>query len=440
MTDELQAPGDPPGAFPCPPGLTVHAGDCLDLLRTMPDASVDAVVTDPPAGIAFMGKDWDRDKGGRDAWVAWLTSVMTEVRRVLKPGGHALVWALPRTSHWTATALEDAGLEIRDCVVHLFGSGFPKSLDIGKAIDKAAGAEREVVGRILSPAGNGKAGTVALGGAWQDAPVITAPATDDAKRWDGWGTALKPGQEHWWLVRKPLEGTVAANVLAHGVGGLNVDGCRIPMTDADREVVDKRSGADDGQRDGIYSDGLGLRAPGERFTSHTAGRWPANLVLTHSADCPEGGPCAGDCPVAELDGQSGWSKSPDKVVQGQSRAQQTGQMYSGRDQRNRREVPGHGDSGGASRFFPTFRYQAKAPARERPRLPDGTAWPTVKPLGLMRWLVRLITPPGGLVLDPFGGTGTTAEACALEGFRCVLIESDPTALELTRVRLDRLAS
>ena len=162
----------------------IITGDCLEVLRGIDSCSIDACVTDPPAGIAFMGKAWDGSKGGRDQWIAWLASVMAEVLRALKPGGHAVVWALPRTSHWTGMALETAGFEIRDCLSHLFGSGFPKSLDVSKSIDRAAGAERDGVGDYGSS-------------------LVTAPATDDAKRWDGWGTALKPAAEMWWLVRKP---------------------------------------------------------------------------------------------------------------------------------------------------------------------------------------------------------------------------------------------
>jgi SAM-dependent methyltransferase len=170
------------------------------------------VVTDPPSGIAFMGKDWDTDKGGRDAWVAWLASVLAECRRVLKPGGHALVWALPRTSGWTHRAIEDAGLDVRDCITHLFGSGFPKSLDVGKAIDRAADAEREVVGidpyraALFAKTQHGEYVSPNGWSAGNRSAAITAPATEDAARWDGWGTALKPSSEMWYLARKPLGG------------------------------------------------------------------------------------------------------------------------------------------------------------------------------------------------------------------------------------------
>jgi site-specific DNA-methyltransferase (adenine-specific) len=199
----------------------LYLGDCLEVLRGLEPGSIDAVVTDPPAGIGFMGQDWDHDKGGRAAWIAWMTDVARECLRVLKPGGHALVWALPRTSHWTATAWEDAGFEVRDRVAHVFGSGFPKSLDVSKAIDAAAGAEREVVGvsdHIHSRGANTaypKCPGETAAAAEQTAErgnCITAPATPAARQWAGWGTALKPAVEDWWLLREPLAGTVAAKL------------------------------------------------------------------------------------------------------------------------------------------------------------------------------------------------------------------------------------
>lgn len=191
----------------------IHQGDCLQILKTFESNSMDSLVADPPAGISFMSKSWDDDKGGRKQWIAWMAEVMTECLRVLKPGAHGLVWAIPRTSHWTATALEDAGFEVRDVVTHLFGSGFPKSMDISKAIDKAAGAEREVVGKYKYPDGSGDRaiidssdsastyGTSRPGGSVN----ITAPSTPEAKKWQGFGTALKPASEHWILVRKPID-------------------------------------------------------------------------------------------------------------------------------------------------------------------------------------------------------------------------------------------
>lgn len=415
--------------------VSLYLGDCLDVLRTLPDESVDAVVTDPPAGISFMGRDWDGDLGGRDRWIAWHAERLAEAARVLKPGGHALVWALPRTSHWTAMAVEDAGLEIRDCLTHLFGSGFPKSLDVGKAIDKAAGAERKVVGRRSGRAAQPR--NDMRGGAYGSAPsalidtsAITAPATPDAARWDGWGTALKPAAEHWWLARRPLAGTVAANVLEHGTGALNIGACRTAVTDSVNARRNKGTGLG-------YQSGDAQRGAWDG----AAGRWPTNVVFSHlplvvdgevvGDACAEG--CVDGCPVAELDRQSGILTSGANPTRRNS--DKFRDAYG--DFKGQTEcIPARGaDSGGASRFFPTFRYAAKAPASERPKLPDGTAWPTVKPVALMRWLVRLVTPPGGVVLDPFAGTGTTAEAAVVEGFRALLIERDRKAAELIKIRL-----
>lgn len=415
-----------------PEGVTFYTGDCLEILSEIPDTSIDSIVTDPPAAISFMGKEWDRNKGGRRQWVSWLTEVMSQAYRVLKPGGHALVWAIPRTSHWTATALEDAGFEIRDCVIHIFAQGFPKSHNVSKAIDKAAGAEREVVGSKLGRPGyslavNAPGGRHAYG-EWTDAEsecAITAPATDDAKRWDGWGTALKPASEHWWLVRKPLSGTVATNVVEHGTGGLNIDGCRVEIGEKVR--VTRNTALD------VMND-AGWQPKSQVFESHSLGRWPTNVVFTHSPDCEDS--CVPGCPVGELDQQSGILTSGLYEPHHKRHVPRFGHGGTyGEDKGRNRETPTYGDSGGASRFFPLFRYQAKAPSKERPKLPDGTAWPTVKPVALTRWLVRLVTPPGGTVLDPFGGTGTTAQACLEEGFKCVLIERDETAIALAKIRL-----
>lgn len=276
---------------------TLHHGDCLDWLRTVESESVDSIVTDPPAGIAFMNKAWDHHKGGRAQWVAWLAEILRECLRVLKPGGHALVWSIPRTEHWTACAVEDAGFEIRDGVYHLFAQGWPKSLDVSKAIDAAAGAEREMVGR-KTYAGRGmrpvlpSTPTETYGvnrDPFRDTREVTAPVTDDARRWQGWGTALKPAVERWVLARKPLAGTVAENVLAHGTGALNIDGCRVPC-----DVRPARELGGETQRWGSYAAHTSSRAIGET----TLGRWPANVVLSHAETC--GDECDPACPVAPL--------------------------------------------------------------------------------------------------------------------------------------------
>ena len=440
--------------------VTLYHGDCIEVMRGMAEGSVDAIVTDPPYGLEFMGKEWDRPwavsptqgvgfagrednltlpsfgdnrnancrgcggrqrgkkrctcttpdwdrKPGSDMaeFQVWCESWAIEALRVLKPGGHMLAFGGTRTWHRLAVAIEDAGFEIRDSIAWMYGSGFPKSLDVSKAIDKAAGAKRERVpytGGIASGSGNyGGGGEVHVG-----SKVGDEPRTPLARQWQGWGTALKPAFEPIVVARKPFNGTVAANVLAHGTGALNVDGCRIG-TDGGT------AGATAGPSNGIYGNGLN-----GTFSQPVdgRGRWPANVILDESQ-------------AAELDKQSGWSKSPpdDSVIKVKAN-DSIGTFKMG----DRETANWHGDSGGASRFF----YTAKADANERPRV-DGVAHPTVKPLDLMRYLVRLVAPPGGIVLEPFAGSGTTLEACIVEGFQCIGIERDPTYLELIVQRVSK---
>lgn len=411
-------------------GAILH-GDCIELMRTMPAASVDAIVTDPPYGLGFMGKSWDTLPPGEE-WAR-------ECLRVLKPGGHLLAFGGTRTWHRLAVAVEDAGFELRDSIAWLYGSGFPKSLDVSKAIDKAAGAKREVVG--ISPFAN--RGRVPSGlqvdvGRSEDS-VITAPATPDAERWQGWGTALKPAFEPIVVARKPLTGTVAANVLEHGTGALNIDACRVESngealiravagggslrfhgfsTLAELEAAAAVGGTTPAGRDAAAT-----LARFRKFESvertEPAGRWPTNVVLDgHAADA--------------LDQQSGYQR--DGVAVRRNVGKSGGNFPFGAANPDMREDVSFGGGGGASRFFPTFRYQAKAPARERPKV-DGVAHPTVKPLELMRWLIRLVTPPGGVVLDPFAGSGTTVEAAMMEGFDCIAIEREASYLPLIRARV-----
>jgi DNA modification methylase len=389
--------------------VDVRHGDCLTILRDMPDNSVDSVVTDPPYGLSntkpaqvadvlaawvtggteavpaknggFMGKDWDSFVPPPAVWA--------ECLRVLKPGGHMAVFAGSRTQDLMGLSIRLAGFEIRDTLGWIYGSGFPKSLDVSKAIDKAAGAEREVVG-----------------------PVDTAPATPEAKQWDGWGTALKPAIEPIILARKPLDGTVAANVLAHGVGGINVDACRVE-SGADYHDLNVTQGGDH------FSIGSTAKTRGTTFKP-AEGRFPPNVLLDPDA-------------AAAMDEQSG-------NVKGAVSNGRTGKSngYSG-GYGEQCQAPGYGDSGGASRFFPVFKYQAKAPKRERPVIEreDGTKvqHPTVKPLALMEWLVTLITPPGGTVLDPFAGTGTTLQAARDKGFAAIGVEQDADYIRLIEARL-----
>jgi hypothetical protein len=626
--------------------VSLYAGDCLEVLRCLPAESVDAVVTDPPAGISFMGRDWDHHKGGREQWSGWLAEVMRECWRVAKPGAHAIVWSLPRTSHWTACGLEDAGWEVRDRISHLFGSGFPKSLDVSKAIDKAAGAEREVVGIVDYPGREGWANAQGAtpGDVYQLgiesahlAKRITAPATDDARRWAGWGTALKPAVEDWWVVRKPPSGTVAANVLAYGTGALNIDACRTQWDDAS---LAKDSARRQTPRTDITGGHLltGAASGYVGDASSPPGRWPTNVVLSHAGNdvdgdlCAEG--CVPGCPVAELDRQSGTVASTGTPYRAPRPGIASSGGYGGGGVGKGVQGPLYSDTGGASRFFPVLRYErkcalfgmltgcgrvsgaaakslpagrpqgvaanaasgtssqpsvarsapstssaatapsrsahtpettpvtapeaaptksddlsalraasagslcdscvtaiarsvaatsrghspaiplglpstadfserilsrslaliaadlassdttstttalttslgcavdairtyimrasrlaprrseasglpldaapclkyeAKAPASERPKV-DGEAHATVKPLTLLRWLVQLVTPPGGVVLEPFAGSGTTIEACLVEGFRCIAVEREAKYLPLIMARITK---
>ncbi len=599
-------------------------GDCLEVMRDLPDCSIDSVVTDPPAGISFMGKGWDHDKGGRDEWIAWLSSVMAECLRVLKPGGHAVVWALPRTSHWTATAIEDAGFEIRDVLTHNFGSGFPKSANVSKTLRESGKACRCLNGALqyehegtealaylpnlqqgvqteesqgvasstllhtpmllamesngpndscssesnipsggfgIQPArtpsqentlgreqprmegrdnlqaqqgqlhrtevhtlptdappngpqgrvhngassSNGTHGGAATqpngsgtphrprhpqqlpteprtlahepdaqgGGSWSVCERCGLPAIPD-----GIGTALKPATEHWILARKPLQGTVASNVLAWGTGALNVDGCRVAWRGPD-DIGDPTRFHGTNGGDFLASD------PANTVVGHAEGRWPPNLVLTHSASCvrvgdrrirgitggnskamrglyemgmetnepdgirvgyadPDGmetvpaWECAEDCPVRALDGQSGERVTGNTVTRSTS-------LFQARH--DGREGTAYTDTGGASRFFPVFEwepeydapflYQAKASRSERTH--GGTVechHPTVKPVALMRWLCRLVTPPGGTLLDPFAGSGTTGVAALREGLQAILIEREAEYAPIIEARLD----
>jgi DNA modification methylase len=426
--------------------FTLHHGDCLKVLKTLPSCSVDAIVTDPPAGIAFMGKSWDTDKGGRDAWIAWMQSIAQECLRVIKPGGHALVWALPRTSHWTGMAWENAGWEPRDKVVHLFGTGFPKSLDVSKAIDKAAGAKREVVGysRGVGVEDNQGYGGIARGGVGIvqkgiDVPV-TASATPEAKQWEGWGTALKPAVEDWWLLRKPIDGTIAGNVAKHGTGALNIDACRIGTEERTYDLT-------------MVSGGFETTGGGRNVKSGektVVGRWPANVITDGSDEVVAGFP---QTTSGNLEPHHRLQASDNLAMSGANQA------------RNPRASFG-GDSGSAARFF----YCAKASRTDRDEgcehLVDRTGaeavdreegsagmnspragasrtagkvknhHPTVKHTELMRYLCRLITPPSGVVLDAFMGSGSTGKAAMLEGFNFIGIEQDAEYLEIAKARIE----
>lgn len=384
-------------------GIDVYHADAFDVLAGLPPASVDAVVTDPPYGLEFMGEDWDRPwavtpaapvgfagrgdlalpvhrdsrnpvcracgrqgRGARRcacpeprwdrdpaedmrAFGAWCQGWAAAALRVLRPGGHLVAFGGARTWHRLAVAVEDAGFELRGSIAWLHSQGLPKGLDVARAVSAAGG---------------------------------------DGAAWQGWSTALKPAFEPVVLARRPLAATVAGTVLAHGTGALHVDAARVPMGDDDRQRFVRGAGDWHGHA-ARHGDGTTKVASvygtygAARSVPHDAGRWPPDVVLDEGA-------------AAALEEQRP----------------------------------------GASRYFPAFRYEPKARSAERPR-DGGTSHPTVKPLALMRWLVRLVVPPGGVVLDPFAGSGTTAEACLLEGFGCIAVERQAAYLPLVEARLLR---
>ena len=521
-------------------------GDCVDVMAGMEPDSIDAICTDPPYGLEFMGKSWDKISGdgwrtaggfskpgigarptqwtsyglgdtanatcatcgGRmrgartcacpePVWMVkgalltdpsrertakmqdWHERWAREAFRVAKPGAHLLAFGGTRTVHRLMCAIEDAGWEIRDTLVWAYSSGFPKSLNVAKAIDKAAGVEREVVGqRTLK--GNAavstkeKGGTYVVGASFVGVKDIdvTVAATDDAKRWDGWGTALKPAWEPIVLARKPFNGTVVSNVLAHGTGALNIDGTRIGFeSEADAlSAVPGSTPPSDGERNSMSGPlprtpfrrhGGGTKGSsgfvdgyekGAGFAESTVGRWPANVILTD--------------PI--LDG--GWEGvvggGTTGVSAGGNSSHVNGTEVYGQFARGLDGIdPGYGDSGTYSRFFLIAKASRSdrepvlggLPLRDagafegnadvggnrkigaRPDLPvsqRANTHPTVKPVELMRHLVRLVTPPGGVVLDPFAGSGSTLLAAEQEGFAWIGIEKEPEYVAITEARLN----
>lgn len=339
--------------------MTAYAGDravvwhenCLTALALLPDNYVDSIVTDPPYGLGFMGKEWDALPPG-EAWAR-------ECLRVLKPGGYLVAFGGSRTWHRLAVAVEDGGFEIRDSIAWLYGSGFPKAKG-----------------------------------------------------------QLKPAFEPVIVARKPFRGSEAANVLRHGTGALNIDACRISATDKAKFPEGYSKAMGDAYAQDAYSKNWTAGADGD-----PSSRWPTNVVLDESQ-------------AAELDNQTGiLTSGANPTKRSSDKFRETYGDFKGQEEC----TPARGaDSGGASRFFPVFRYQAKAPAKERPKNADGKGHPTVKPLEFMRWLVRLVTPPGGCVLDTFAGSGTTGEAALLEGFTCLLIEKEADYLPLIQQRLERV--
>lgn len=381
--------------------VTLYHGDCLEVMPTLEENSIDAIVCDPPYGLSFMGKDWDHGVPGVAFW--------TEALRVAKPGAHLLAFGGTRTFHRLAVAIEDAGWEIRDTVMWVYGSGFPKSHDVSKAIDKAAGAEREVIGEYRGASPN-RVVTMGRpehsGSGWSDNGMVTvsAPATPEAAQWSGYGTALKPAWEPIIMARKPFRGSVAANMLEWGTGAINIDGCRVEYQGGqiERDFLNKRSGSSEttiwGQHERI------------KLEQSQVGRWPANLVHDGSDEVLALFPVQ-KSPKPYEKKYSGWQS---EYVNGKiAKPIQSTES---------------GDSGSAARFF----YCAKASKADR----DGSTHPTVKPSSLMRYLCRLVTQPGGIILDPFMGSGSTGKAAVLEGFSFVGMDQKAEYVDDARVRIE----
>ena len=388
---------------------SIKQGDCRQVLQGMPADSVDSVITDPPYGLGFMGKEWDHDVPGVEYWVQAL--------RVAKPGAHMLVFGGTRKFHRMACAIEDAGWEIRDTIMWVYGSGFPKSLDVSKAIDKAAGVERtEVVGvrhRNVKPYddGNGWNANATTGD-----HAYTAPASDLAKTWAGWGTALKPAYEPIIVARKPLIGTVVENVQKYGTGVMNIDECRV-RSNGDKLGGGHTSSKAEGWDRPWKHNPEAVASNAERsrravVKAELQGRWPANLIHDGSDEVLACFPVTG--PSKATPRNNGEFKS---VAKG-------------------RDLPhvahGHEDSGGsAARFF----YCAKASKADRG---EDNKHPTVKPTELMRYLCRMVTQKGGVILDPFAGSGSTGKAAVADGFKFIGIELQPEYVRLSEARI-RLA-
>lgn len=457
---------------------TLLFGDSITLLETLEENSIDTCITDPPSGINFMGKKWDNHskytprtpkgitvyetfKGLLKPWevgfLAFTVDWAILVLRALKPGALALVWGLPRTVDLTAMGLRIAGFEIRDTLAHIYGQGNPKGQNISKAIDEKAGQQGEAIRRGKS----GKSRKVLNEYAGEYTEY--APATDAAKVWHGFNTQLKPAREDWLIAMKPLEKTFVHNALKWGVAGLNIDAARVAISSNDDIYAKNSHTVHKPENNGLFQDF------GESVYEIPKGRWPANLTLAHTPACqkvgereiegrklnrftdgakPFGGgaghgftssdtgpetvelwDCPEDCPVRMLDEQSGQSESK-QTDRGKVEIFKKENGWTGES-----TVRGHNDSGGASRFF----YISK-PGDEEKNLGlskhEENEHVTVKPLDLMVWLCKLTRPPGGgIVLDPFMGSGTTGMGCMITQRKFIGMEREETYYKIAQRRL-----
>ena len=428
------------------PKIELIQGDCLEKMKDIPDGSIDAIVTDPPYGLSFMGKNWDKGVPGVEFWI--------EMLRVLKHGGYLLSFSGTRTYHRMATAIEDAGFEIRDMIEWVYGSGFPKSLNIGKAVDKLQGNEREVVGE-KQPSGmlrNGRSDKE-MADKWSDQDRKENIDTKGTSEWEGWGTALKPAHEPICMARKPLsEKTVAENVLKWGTGGINVDGSRVEGQKPDVKNTKFESWRKlEGRED---------RQDPEQTYDKTQGRFPANLIHDNSEEVRECFP----------DTKSGETKSTNKheghSVFGNSKHRGNFEASSGNASRFFKQISLFPEEPPEPIEYKSIIYQAKASKAERnkgcegmpEKLPvDGAdKWteqdrrkgegvtakpranfhPTVKPIALMEYLINMVTKEGGTVLDPFMGSGTTGVACNNLYRNFIGIELDPDYFKIAEKRIN----
>jgi site-specific DNA-methyltransferase (adenine-specific) len=445
--------------------MRLELGDCLEVLKNIPDNSVDSIVTDPPYGLSFMNKKWDYDVPSTDIWI--------ECLRVLKPGGHLLSFSGSRTYHRMVVRIEDAGFEIRDQIMWVYGSGFPKSHNIGKAVDKLQGNEREVVGEVTTQF---KIDNYEQNIYGKYKPIMNEKGyrvqeiTKGPTEWEGWGTALKPAHEPIVMARKPLsEKTVAENVLRWGTGGINIDESRIPLT-SQKDLDDYRfnmdgnlrTTKDEGEKLGMYDGGWKVDKEQKELPE---GRWPANIIFDEEAGIV-------------LDQQSGISTG--KV--GMTQQSSPNNIYNGFKSTGDTKVnDGITDKGGASRFF----YCPKTSKKDRDEgldefeekaqrqssggsrdfnarcancgkkfigspeticacdnpITDNTVFkkknnhPTVKPTELMLYLIKLVTPVNGVVLDPFMGSGSTGKGATRGGFDFIGIEREEEYIKIAEARI-----
>jgi site-specific DNA-methyltransferase (adenine-specific) len=383
--------------------IDLRNGDCIEQMRQLPANSVDSIVTDPPYELGFMGKSWD------STGIAYSVKMWDEALRVLKPGGHLIAFSGSRTYHRMACAIEDAGFEIRDQIMWVYGSGFPKSMDVSKAIDKQSGVDREVVDSFQM---SGRSGGI-LGAETEITREITTPTTDKAKQWAGWGTALKPAHEPIVLARKPLIGTVATNVIIHGPGALNIDGSRVG-TDQRENTFAGRSNSFTQERTDAAA---GMFAGCGQGSTIVEGRWPANFIHDGSDEVVK---------LLQDAARFFYCAKASKKDRNEGLDNFTGKEVG---------TKGNGLARTCASCGASTLQGCECPDRTYVNPTRANHHPTVKPTDLMRYLVKLVTPLNGTVLDPFMGSGSTGKAAVLERFSFIGIDQSADYLEIATARI-----